>query len=381
MLHLNAGNETGGGMYYLIRTLSMLNKQYPNQFVLGVLEKKELFARAQNKGIPIINFNLGRSFNPNALRQIIQFIKEENITHVHTHGPRANVLFCILRKFISTKWIITVHSDPTMDFKNTSWKRYLYTSLHLHSIKKADQIISVCRSFYPVFLNSGVDSSKLNTIHNGIDFNKKITFSLEELNEIKQRKGFNSRDILFIQVARLEYIKGHQYTLEALAKLIDTGYKQVQLLLIGDGTFRGYLEKLTRELNIERYVHFLGEKNNNEVMRLFRLADVTILSSISESFPFVLLESAREKKPVITTNVGDIKHLIKSPNIGWLIESQNSNALKCAMEEAIKAKLTGRLEVMGENFYQYVSRNFTLEKCVQSIYRIYRKASTTNLRF
>lgn len=371
VLHLNAGNETGGGMYYLLRTLAALVKEHPGSFVLGVLEKEELYYRAKEQGIPVVYFKGERMFSVSRLKMIVRFIQGENITHVHTHGPRANVLMNLLRRFISVHWIITVHSDPTVDFLHIGWRRHLYTRIHLQAIKKADRIISVCRAFYPTLQKHGVANERLTTITNGINFAKKSNLNEFTIEKLREQHDFTEDDFLFVQVARLEDVKGHQFVLQALAKMISEGYSHVKLLLIGDGSLRAELEKMCEQLSIENYVHFFGECSEGDVAKFYQLADVTLLASLSESFPYVLLESAQARKPVITTDVGDINKLVNHSDLGWLIKPACSHSITEAMKQAIVADASGQLVKKGVRFYNYASENFSLTRCIHAIYKVY----------
>lgn len=371
VLHLNAGNETGGGMYYLLRILSSFVQVYPHQFVLGVLEKKELYRRAKVAKIPVVNFSGRGKLNVNMLRKIIRFIKDEKITHVHTHGPRANVLMNLLHRFVKVQWIVTVHSDPTIDFSEDFWKHRLYTPLHLNALKNAHRIISVCEAFYPTLIKYGVLPTKLINIPNGINFNENIKLHDYDREVLFAKQGIKQDDFLMVQVARLEHVKGHQYAFEALARLLKKGRRNIHLLLVGDGTIEDQLRQLAQTLYIKDHVHFLGNRSEEEVASFYHLADITLLTSISESFPYVLLEAARAKKPVIATNVGDIARLINDIKFGWLVEPKNSVGLSEAIDEAILLEKNKQLYLRGEQLFRYAKNNFSLHSCVQSIYDVY----------
>src|SRR5690625_5729573 len=86
ILHLNAGNETVGGMHHILGLLNALNRE---EFVLGVLEKGELYKRATNAGIRTVHFSSNTRMSIPLLHKMIRYIKRENINVVHTHGPRA----------------------------------------------------------------------------------------------------------------------------------------------------------------------------------------------------------------------------------------------------------------------------------------------------
>lgn len=371
VLHLNAGNETGGGMHYLLRTLSLLNKTYENRFILGVMEKKTLYERAKIDGIPVVCFGSKYKYSVNNIINIIKFIKKNDITHVHTHGPRANVFMNIIKKFIKVKWIITLHSNPTVDFVDSRLRYYFYTNLHLHAMKKADFIISVSEKFHPILLEKGIPKANIFTVHNGIDFTKKRSIDEGEYNIYRKKFGFIKDEFLFVQVARLEKVKGHTYALLALRYLIEKGITYVHLLLIGDGTQYETLKAVCKSLKIEQYVHFYKEQP--EVESFYLMADATLLTSVSESFPLVLLESAFYEKPVIATDVGDIRQLVANKEVGWLVQPRNIIELANAMEQAVILKHNDQLNRKGKNLYKHALENFSLQSSIAKLYQVYEQ--------
>ena len=116
-----------------------------------------------------------------------------------------------------------------------------------------------------------------------------------------------------------------------------------------------------------KHVKFLGQLKKSEVESVLKSTDLTILTSYSEGFPLTLLESARQKTPFISTDVGDIKKLVPDESYGWLIEPENANAISRALEQAYKQWNEGFLKEKGEKVYHLVANNFSLKKmCSQT---------------
>lgn len=369
VLYLNAGNETGGGMFHLLRVLERLHRKYPTQFILGVMEKGELYKRTKEIGIETVHFHSKSKFSPNLLQQLIQFIKSEGITHVHTHGPRANVYVNMIKKQITSRWIVTVHSDPYIDFKNDGLKGLFFTNLHVRAIKNADKVVTVCDAFHPILQNAGVAKKKLTTIRNGIDFQETSPGLAFEQGATREQYGFSQGDFLYLMVGRLERVKGHALALEAMAELLAKGYKDMHILFVGDGSLWDMLHSLARQFQITDHVHFLGQQMNVEPF--YDMSDLLLLTSQSESFPYVLLEAARAKRTVIATNVGDVDKLVIGEQVGWLVPPDNVSKLISAMEKAFFMREIGELTTMGEELYVYAVNNYSLENCVRAIYQIY----------
>lgn len=373
ILHLNAGNETGGGMNHILRLLKKMKEFDHVLCMLGVFEKKDLYYKAKEAKIPTIYFPNQTRLSLPLLKNVANFIKEAKITHVHTHGPRANVYMNYIRRWFPVNWVVTVHSDPFFDFHDKGIYGKMLTQLHINALKNAQKIISVSDAIHPAMLSVGAKRENVVTIYNGIDFQTEISgefIGMEDLVDLRKQFGFSYDDFLILQVARLEKVKGHHIAFEALAKLIDEQHGSFHLLLVGDGMLKEELARLAKSLNIEENVHFYGHRN--DVNTFYRLADVTLLTSLSESFPYVLLESAREKTPIISTDVGDVKHLIIDKQYGWKVPVNDPIAVTEALKDAYRLFQENKLNHVGENLYAHASNYFSLDICVNDVYNVYK---------
>ncbi|HLR74447.1 MAG TPA: glycosyltransferase, partial [Virgibacillus sp.] len=336
ILHLNAGNETGGGMYHILSLLEAFNRE---EFILGVLEEGELLQRAKQADIQTIHFSHKRKMSIPLLRKMKQYLEKEEIHYVHTHGPRANVYANLLKKVTAFHWIVTIHSDPDYDFSGKGMYGHFLSRLNINALKQADRLITVSEPLRVRMVEQGVAHHKVTTAWNGIDFRTK-----SDLPFTRQDMGLAEDDFIFLMVARLEPVKGHQVALKAFAEIIKEK-KNCRLILLGDGSLKKDLEDLSAQLGISDEVQFLGYRN--DVERFYQLADVTLLTSFSEGFPLVLLESAREKTPVISTNVGSVGELIKD-EFSWKVKPGCVHALIAAMKDTLICDDEGLLGQKGQ---------------------------------
>lgn len=366
ILHLNAGNETGGGMYHILSLLKAFNS---DEFVLGVLEKGELWKRAKQAGIRTVHFAHKTKMSIPLLRKIRHFLEIEQIHYVHTHGPRANVYASMLKKIATFHWIVTIHSDPYHDFLGKGIYGFFLSRLNIKSFKHADRIITVSEPVRKGLIERGVTKQKITTAWNGIDFGEK-----NERSYTRKEVGLAEDDFVFLMVARLEPVKGHEIALRAFSKIVKLK-KNCQLILLGDGSLKNELRDMTNKLGITDHVQFLGHRY--DTVQFYRLADITLLTSFSEGFPLVLLESAREKTPVITTDVGSVGELIIN-EFGWKVQPGQVNELIEAMEEALICDKEGVLVQKGQQFYHYASTRFSLETFAENIYNVYLSVEDIN---
>jgi L-malate glycosyltransferase len=362
VLHLNAGNETGGGMVHILSLLNQLNR---DEFFLGLLEHGTFEVKAKELAIHTIVFEQTSRYDLSVLFKIIQFIKTNNIDIVHTHGARANLYGYFIRMFSKVVWMTTVHSDPRNDFLGRGIKGNVFTRLNLTVLKKPDHYFAISNRFADMMGEFGVQRNKITTILNGIDFDKKSTnqISYEDLK-------LNPQDFVILMVARFDPVKRHELAIFAMENVIKK-YPFAKLIFVGDGPIRQSMEELVKKVNLTANVKFLGHREN--VDAYFKLADITLLTSKTESFPLVLLESSKEKTPVITTDVGGVNDMIPDPSYGFVLENDKVEDISNAIKAAIELKEQDKLKEMGEKLFTYTSRNFSIQSTADSIYQTYTK--------
>ena len=139
---------------------------------------------------------------------------------------------------------------------------------------------------------------------------------------------------------RLGPQKSLEVALEAVAELPD-----VSLVVAGDGPDRGTLERRARELGVDGRARFLGSVPRDGVLRLFRAADASLLSSSWENLPHTVLEALAVGSPVIATAVGGVPEVVRDGENGLLVPARDPQALAEAIrrffaDEQLRARLT-----------------------------------------
>lgn len=362
VLHLNAGNETGGGMHHI---LLLLNEFSRDEVILGVFEEGELANRARAIGIKTEVFKQGSRKDFSIVKKVVGFIQEEKIDIIHTHGARANLYGTFIAKKAKCKWVSTIHSNPDDDFLGKGIKGIVFTAINKWSIKKAHHLFAISDRFKEMVEGYGIPSEKITTILNGIDF--KVT---PKSNYTRADLQVTEEDFIIIMIARLEKVKDHMVALQALKGVVEKN-ANIKLLLVGEGSERSALEKEVRDLLISSEVIFMGHRE--DVTEILPLADLCLLTSKSESFPLVLLEAARAGIPAITTNVGGVGKMIPATELGWITAVGDVPGICKAIEEAIHDKEDASLAQKGKRFSDHCEGNFSILNQANDIYRAYKK--------
>lgn len=161
--------------------------------------------------------------------------------------------------------------------------------------------------------------------------------------------------------ARLTPWKGIEYLLRAFGDVARTR-PETRLRIYGEAVDREYLEllqRLTRELGIERAVKF--ESYTSNIGEVFATGLFFVVPSLSmapgpETFSRIIIEAWAHEKPVIAFATGGPKYLIDDGTDGLLVEEKNVAALAQAMESLLASP--ARREAMGRHGFEKVRDRF-----------------------
>lgn len=223
----------------------------------------------------------------------------------------------------NTKMIFTIHSWPDRIINKKRNKGFINKLIDKKLIVFVGCANCVSNRIEYIIKN---DNIIVKTIYNPLD--------LKMFEKYKQQDKKNNNEFTFITVGRLSQIKNQELLLKAFEK-IQKKHK-CKLNIIGYGNLEDYLKAISRDLNIDQKVSFLGNIPNNEVHNSIFSSDCFVLTSKSECCPIVLLEAMALKTPIITTDVGGTAEITKGASI--LIRNDNENDLINAMEKIITSE-------------------------------------------
>jgi glycosyltransferase involved in cell wall biosynthesis len=141
------------------------------------------------------------------------------------------------------------------------------------------------------------------------------------------------KDIKFIMgIGRLTKQKNFELLINFFVN-ISNKYKDIHLVIIGEGELNDSLNKIILNQNIKDRVHLLGYQDN--VFKYLLKAECFILSSLWEDPGFVLVEAALSNTSIISSNCPNgPKEIIK--NDGYLFENNNIDDLTLKFEEFLR---------------------------------------------
>ena len=276
---------------------------------------------------------------------------------IHTHSADLGFFIAISAKLYRIPVVNTCHGVSFPDKQYSFIKRFAERFFLKHAGFK--RIIVVEKDILNVFDDAGIKNGVY--IPNGVDiehFNREKTV-------IKADKK-----VRFLFVGRLEEQKGCKYLIHA-TRILKAKTRDFVIIIVGDGSQRAILDKLTEENNLGRYVTFLGGVADKKLREMYCTSDVFILPSIWEGLPVTLLEAWSAKLPVIVTNVGAIRDICVDEMNGLVVRPKDPESIADAMLRLIEDEELRRK--LAKNGAELVRREFSLETVVMSTLELYEE--------
>jgi len=167
-----------------------------------------------------------------------------------------------------------------------------------------------------------------------------------------------------------ERYKGMDTLITALPRLLPR-YPELQLVAVGEGDDRAWLEDLAEETGVERHVHFLSGLSYAELAACYGHCEVFALPSSGEGFGLVYLEAMACGKPVIGGAHGGAPEVIDDGKTGYLVPHGDAAQLATALETLLAD--AGLREEMGRRGKQRVENEFRFSVFAKSFRKILRE--------
>ncbi len=222
---------------------------------------------------------------------------------------------------------------------------------------KADAVVSNSEGLKKLALETS-RNQKIGVVYNGIDTG---------IFKPKESLRPNEKFIITAGASRITARKGLKYIILALSKLIPE-FPQISFRVLGDGNERKNLEELSKELKVEKNVEFVGRVPREKTPSYYQEASLFVLPSLNEGMSNAMLEALASGLPIIATDTGGTKELLKDGENGFIIKMKDSDDIA----EKIK-KLIGNNELrekMGAKSRK-IAENMSWKKIAEEYFNLY----------
>lgn len=263
--------------------------------------------------------------NIKAIFQLMKIIDNERFDIIHCHTPMGAVVTRLAaikaRKKYGTRVIYTAHGFHF--FKGAPLKNWiLFYPVEKILAKYTDTIVTINTEDYRLARDKFRKKCSDIQYVRGVGINiEKFDIEISNKEKLEMRKLFNisEKDYILTCVARLDNNKNQSFLIECMDELLKKR-KDIHLLLVGRDELNGYYQKITAEKNLNKNIHFLG--NRDDIPRILKISNLVVSASKREGLPVNVIEAIAANKKVVALSCRGMKDLIINEKIGYIVNSK-----------------------------------------------------------
>lgn len=270
-----------------------------------------------------------------------ELFAENGFDVIHIHDLPLAKIGLEAKKRYNVKYILDLHenwpvllqlSQHTNTFlgkmlsSNSQWVDY-----ERDMCQKADEIIVVVDEAKKRIASLGVDEKKIHVVSNTLDINQF---------DVIERKGFNKENFRILYVGGINYHRGIQYVIDALAILKSKG-SNIYFDLVGDGRYLADIRRRIVEKHVEDLVVVHGFKKYTQIPEVYENANLAIIPHIKSghtdnTIPHKIFQYLYAEIPILTSNCDPLERIVNETHSGISYHYDNAEELAGIMEELYK---------------------------------------------
>ncbi len=276
----------------------------------------------------------------------------------------------LIKKIFNIPYIVTFHSDgiDSPEMKKNISHRILLPVIK-YSLLRSDGLRVVSQEVKRKFKNLGYDGP-IEVIPTATDH---AIFAKERVDKISMlRKKYSGKRVILTS-GRLTKVKNFPLLFDVL-KTVKKKYDNVILLIIGTGELEDELKAEVKKKRLTKNVEFLGSMAYEETVAYYRVCDLFVLTSDSESLGKVLIHAGASGKPVVSTKTIGAKSIVRDGKTGYLADIGDAKQIADRVMELLSdEKLRTRF---GESARKIVLRKYDAEISVKKFIKFWKRVAT-----
>lgn len=311
---------------------------------MGTKKEQDL----EQAGIPVYYLNKPKGISFRCMWKAQKLIRHLNPDVIHSHLDVLPYLFlCYKRRQVK---LHTVHSMAAFEAPGLQkWVRKIaFKYFGVTPVAIGETVKESIVSYY------NLEPEAIPCIYNGVS-------------EPTAKECEPHEKTVFVSVGTLYYVKNHEMLIRAFKRCVERVGDSIRLHIVGDGELRDVLKQQIAELGLDQFVDLIGW--TDDVYAELRHSDVYVCTSILEGVSLSIIEAMLCGLPIIATDVGGNKDLVKPGFNGVLVENRNEDALADAMLVMLNDQ-TFRERCAKAS--KEISAQFTITACVEKYEALYR---------
>lgn len=306
---------------------------------------------------------------------LINKIKEYKPDGIIVYGWKHQSHFSVLNYFHGKVPVIFRGDSTTLDdnsgFSFRSYCRFIFLQW---VYKKVDYVLSPGIASDKYFIKSGLKKSQIIRAEHAVDnerFMNMTNLEEKDLYNLSSSLTIKSDEIVFLFAGKFIDEKNPLLLIDAFARLIEIN-DNVRLLFAGNGLLENKIKERISKLpsNIASAITILPFQDQQQMKLLYRVANVFVLPSKSETWGLSVNEALACGTPVIISDkCGSSKDLVRHEENGLVFQSGNRQDLIQKMEMMCNEKLRNRLTSNAVGSL----KNYSYESFITALDQIFEK--------
>ncbi len=234
-------------------------------------------------------------------RLCVDLAADESFDVIHAHDWMTYPAGLAVAAATGKPLVVHVHSTE-FDRSGSNVHQQVY-DIERRGMHGAVRVIAVSHLTRTILEHRyGVSPDKIDVVYNGID-------SDNQGDSFNSKSAITKADKIVLFLGRITMQKGPEYFVAAAKKVLEK-YDRVKFVIAGTGDkIRDIIDLAARE-GIGHKVLFTGFLRGKDVERVFKMADVYVMPSVSEPFGIAPLEAIRHDVPVIISRTSGVAEVL-----------------------------------------------------------------------
>ena len=234
----------------------------------------------------------------------VRLAMQDDFDLVHAHDWMTYPAGIAVAAVSGKPLIIHVHSTE-FDRSGENVNQMIY-DIERRGMHAADRIIAVSHLTRNIIISRyGVTGDKVEVVHNGVERE-----SNSNGNDIDHsRTGIERGEKIVLFLGRITMQKGPEYFLGAAKKVLEV-MENVKFVMAGSGDMMRRSIEMAAELGIGSKVLFTGFLRGEDVQKIYQMADLYVMPSVSEPFGIAPLEALNYDVPVLISKQSGVSEVL-----------------------------------------------------------------------
>lgn len=361
ILHVIESLRMGGAEMALLQYIQALGREDFCHYIYSFGADGPMRKKIEALGLKV-NFGVRMSTIKNPIKfgfrlwllvkDLFLFSKANNIHIIQSHLGQPNQLAVLVGKLSGIPTFPTVHSTNAFIDERKLWvvQTHIIKLVNAIIYRLADKVITVSPEIKKIIKNRfGLEDSRVVVLKNGI-----IEPGSSKESPIQNEFIDKEKSLKIVAVGRLVPMKCFDTLIKAVAEIVQQGFYDLSVFIIGEGEERLQLEKMICDLGIGEYIKLLGVRD--DVIEIMRGSDIFVIPSSYEGLSVAMIEAMSCSLPVIASEVPGLKDCICQGGNGILFQVGNYNELAqsillLANDKKMKEKLSAGARASFEKEY------------------------------